>query len=1467
MRDESYEAGYRAGHLQGWLDAMAKLQEPGGPRPAASGSSGSAPAAPSSPESPTAVPGAVPAPAPIPVSEVGVVLTRSSPVAHMAPAAAAAPAVQHAPTSAGLPVVPPGSPAASFPSYPETPAQRQARREKRDRQNINITLYVASLLLVAAAALFIGTSLPPMLRFAGVCTVTALFYGAGFILHAKVPRLRPAAVAFTGTGLALVPVTGLALYNFALPDGPTAWLLTSLLGTVAYVAAAVRIESRVLVYLSLTFVASTAFSGVSVLGGALVWYFAALIGVAVLLTCLALGRPGWLPPVYVRPLMVLHPYVVPAVAVAATCVPLYLDRAEYALIVALCGVYFSLMAVVPGPQRIRNFYAARAALTMAPAVAIWDLTGRGSDGLLAAIVLFAVQALGVALLAAPLAAAFPEASLRAQPRAGSGFSAREAEAGATGAGAAGAAAGTDRGAASGTDRGAGSADRRWPADASITFALQLTATALYGATESADRFFGSLSSQSPAYVEGPVPLWMPLAVLLAVGMVLAAKWPGRTEWAPVAALILVALASPAMGAWPLAVMLVLAAGYWGARGALACGTFRGRLVLGARAALTLAVPVLVAAIVGHGPERAEAAAFGLLVALVCQQLGTAVLQRSGVRVLAPESTLAVVAGAAALVLIVLPLIETSRSHHLTAIALLIQLPAVFVVGALLVPRPATDKNWSATVWEAMPLGISVVATTVAFQSVSQGLGNITLILVVGYLAFMALRLPLLQHRWAYWWFARAAATVLALTGFQQLQDEAGPLVIAGDVVRPATVLVTVLALQLTQPLVAAARRRTPRGILADPGAVILLQLVAAASLGTSGAEDTQAHAAAVFTALGAAASGYFLRREAGAVWLAPAAFGVLLSVSDGDLLTSELVLGIFAVYAAVMVVAEPQRTRKGWYFVAARVLTAGLAVVLSYDITASPTVVSVTFAMVLAAQHAVRWVMRSRLAEIPFQQAAVWITLAGQALLPVVYLAGQRSFRLQTQDDGGRWVVLLELLMLLASAVVARKLFGARGAHYFAVYASLFGVLALGPLFTFSGTFLVFAVLSHTGTAVLLLAVALLAVACGILLRQRNVVAEDVEHWLWLVTAGSFGLAGLLIAPLAHGWLTGSAVLVLSVVFFAASHVEGLPMLYPLATMTTLGGTMALAAEAFPDSTGVWGGFLPWLTGAGSAAVVLYGVRLARSGPLQADPVRRLSLVGAAFLGLIIVAVAGIRHDATSWVAVATLAAAVGIAYREAQARERRLVLELGALVLTAAVQRAAIFGFDGPDPIRGAFGNLPDPFWVAQWYVVLAAVLGGLRHIAGSQVAGRLLVGAAAGLLSLSGLGVVFGGTGAQQLWVLVLLAALLVAGLGMGDRLFVWWGAAGVAACILWAMRQYTFVLLALIAAGLIAFAVWRLNRTSSGSPGGGPNPGLGTGPSAAPDIGPEAGAGAEAVPGAGPGALGKPGSGGHSRASGRH
>jgi hypothetical protein len=332
----------------------------------------------------------------------------------------------------------------------------------------------------------------------------------------------------------------------------------------------------------------------------------------------------------------------------------------------------------------------------------------------------------------------------------------------------------------------------------------------------------------------------------------------------------------------------------------------------------------------------------------------------------------------------------------------------------------------------------------------------------------------------------------------------------------------------------------------------------------------------------------------------------------------------------------------------------------------------------------------------------------------------------------------------------------------------------------------------------------------GIMRRDRNVAVKDVNHWLWLGTAGPFVLAALVVAPLAADWTMGAALLALAAVCFAASHVEGLPWFYAPAGPAALAGATLLADTGFQDVQGEWGRYLPWLCGTGVAALALYGARLNRRRHLAADPVRRWSLAGSAFAGLFLVAVTGLRPDATAWAAALALTAAVAVACYETPGTARRIVAEAGFLAVVAAAQRAAIFELDGQYGLNYRLSTgLPDPFWVAQWYVLAGAGLGALRFASGQRTAGRLILGSAAGLLTLSGLGIVFGGTGSQQLWVLVLFAGLLLGGLGLGDRLFVWWGAAGVAACILWAMRQYTFALLALIAVGLIGFAVWRLNR----------------------------------------------------------
>lgn len=472
----------------------------------------------------------------------------------------------------------------------------------------------------------------------------------------------------------------------------------------------------------------------------------------------------------------------------------------------------------------------------------------------------------------------------------------------------------------------------------------------------------------------------------------------------------------------------------------------------------------------------------------------------------------------------------------------------------------------------------------------------------------------------------------------------------------------------------------------------------------------------------------------------------------------------------------------------------------------------------LAAQQVIRWFMRNRIQEVPFQQAAVWLALAAQALLPLGYIA-RDGLPFVDDPDGGRWVVVLEVALLLVSAVVASRVFAARGAGYLAVYATAFGTLALGPLLQRRADaldpdgFLAGPVLSHDGVVQVLLALAVAATAAGMFFRGQGAVREgaDVEAWPWLPGAGAFAVTAIAVSPLASGWLLPASVLVLSAVCFTASHVAELPVLYlPGSAAAVIGGTRG-ASEVLLQVPGVWGSYLPWLVGCSVASASLYAVRLVRRDQLADDPDRRRALIGASILGFAAAAAAGLTYDDTALTGASLVVVAAAVCAREAPEVFRRSTAELGALAVTAAAQRAVLFVDVWQDwPGTGRSGlPFPDPFWAALWYVVLAAVLGMLRYAVGDRTAGRLQLSVGAALLSLSGLGILFSGDDSQQLWVLALFALLLLAGLGFGERLFVWWGAAGVTLCLMWAMRQYTYALLALIAAALITVAVWRLSR----------------------------------------------------------
>lgn len=182
------------------------------------------------------------------------------------------------------------------------PALTKKDKEAQTIRNLNTILYVASFLIVAATALFVTFTMPPLIKLAGILFAMISFYTAGLLLHVYSARLRSASIAFVGTGLAIVPFLGFALTMLGNFSNESAWVITSLVGLITYAVAAVRLQSQLVSYITIAFVLSLALSAVSVLGLAVMWYFIAIIGVSLVFDCLRVLLPDRLPKTFSRPL-------------------------------------------------------------------------------------------------------------------------------------------------------------------------------------------------------------------------------------------------------------------------------------------------------------------------------------------------------------------------------------------------------------------------------------------------------------------------------------------------------------------------------------------------------------------------------------------------------------------------------------------------------------------------------------------------------------------------------------------------------------------------------------------------------------------------------------------------------------------------------------------------------------------------------------------------------------------------------------------------------------------------------------------------------------------------------------------------------------------------------------------------------------------------------------------------------------
>lgn len=190
----------------------------------------------------------------------------------------------------------------SFSQPVMTPQELEAEKIRRTTSNLNAMLYVGSFLIVAAAALFVNLTMPAFVKLLSVVAVTAAFYIVGLVLYAKSVRLRSAAIAFVGTGLAILPFVGFALRSFGGLSNEAAWFVTSAVGLIAYGVAAVYLRSQLVSYITMVFVLSLALSTVSTLSLGVLWYFIVLIGVSIVMNSIHYLWPRLLPQIFAVPL-------------------------------------------------------------------------------------------------------------------------------------------------------------------------------------------------------------------------------------------------------------------------------------------------------------------------------------------------------------------------------------------------------------------------------------------------------------------------------------------------------------------------------------------------------------------------------------------------------------------------------------------------------------------------------------------------------------------------------------------------------------------------------------------------------------------------------------------------------------------------------------------------------------------------------------------------------------------------------------------------------------------------------------------------------------------------------------------------------------------------------------------------------------------------------------------------------------
>lgn len=244
--------------------------------------------------------------------------------------------------------------------------------EKKQKGNggLNALLFIGSFLIVVGSCSLLMSAVSDIVKLIILLIITVVFYAAGLLIR-RVKVLVPAGTAFLCTSLAVMPFMGNAFSHFAGMSDELSWFMTSLLGTIAYIVAALVIKSRIIATVSIGFAISLFCSAPTNLHMSILWNYLAVILVSIIANILSATLKEKIPAVYKDVLSFSSRIITSIVAFATVFGVFSLSGFDYAIIFAICFIQF-VLARLTGKKHVDEILARVVAIPLILSIA-WEV--------------------------------------------------------------------------------------------------------------------------------------------------------------------------------------------------------------------------------------------------------------------------------------------------------------------------------------------------------------------------------------------------------------------------------------------------------------------------------------------------------------------------------------------------------------------------------------------------------------------------------------------------------------------------------------------------------------------------------------------------------------------------------------------------------------------------------------------------------------------------------------------------------------------------------------------------------------------------------------------------------------------------------------------------------------------------------------------------------------------------------------